>query len=332
MSVKTLNVNGYFGISVTPSNKLIGSGSSLIPVQDPTITMPVGSTVTLTFASGITSPTVTPPANVTWSSPTLTLSSSFTGGEVTISWGTDSSTSFMIAVGSGSAASARLTVNTDGSFFVTSLGSGVSSGVSLTDGVTPLVTGIPQDCQLQVSSPVFFLLNSGTGSNSTFTVTDATPATTASGLTASGNTVTVSNWSALDNSLVTAGNASFTVAQSLRQGTATAATSLTVSGGAILVTALGSGAYCTGQDLQYQTLDPGAYGFTFTASGLSFDGGKNIVFSGGERPACVLGRSEGTGQDSVMIRNTADKQNGAVFTIATGDGTLDPTILNNPDT
>src|SRR6185503_3187648 len=124
-----------------------------------------------------------------------------------------------------------------------------------------------------------------------FTVTDAAPATTASGLTASNDVVTVSNWSALDNSLVTAGNASFTVVQSARQGTVTAATSLTVSGGAILVTALGSGAYCTGQGLQYQTLDQGAYGFTFTASGLSFNGGKNLKFSDGERPACVLGRT-----------------------------------------
>ena len=340
-----------FNIAVAPCNLLMPpSGSSIISVSNPELTIPPppaggSSTFALTFDSEISSPTVSnPPTGATWSSPSLTLSSSFQGGTITIQWAGGNSTTFSIVVSSAPASSAttNLTVNADGSFFVTSMG----SGVTLTDGVTSLVTSIPSGGQVQVIDPVFFVTNT---SNS-FSLAGASSVTlgtitAGSGLSVSppgSTTVTVSNWSALDNSEVTvdftlngaSSSLIFIVVQSVRTASTGGTTNLTVNNaGLLVVTALSPDAYLTGIDLEYQTTTAGSYGFGFDSAGTPFDGGNNFTITSGQNNDIFGSLTQSSSSDSFTDTNTAGVDNSSgTFTIATNEGVLDPTILNNPDT
>jgi hypothetical protein len=315
-------------------------GSSIIPVSSPQITIPLppsgeSSTFTLTFDAAISSPTV--PANLlppgaNWSSPNLTVNSSFTSGTITIQWAGGNSTSFGIGVASGANASAtttNLTVNADGSFLVAAL----ESGVTMT-GPTPVVTGIPTGGQVQLTGPVFFVTSMPTPpptpTQYSFVVTGATGTITAGpGLSVNGSTVSVSNWSALSNSVVTVpfgtGNSTFVVAKSTRPSASGGQTNLTMNTDGWLVTALATNAYLAGIDLEYQTTEPGQYGFSFDAAGLSFNG---FSWPGGTAPGFI---TTGTGS-SFTDTNTEGVTDSTPFTIGTSAGSIDPTIMNNPDT
>jgi hypothetical protein len=354
-----------FTVSVIPCSQQ----SPIIPVSSPQLTIPPpsqGSTIVLDLSAlGLSAaPSVTLPANVTqsWSAPNLTvaLSSSFTGGTIIINWTPEdngSSPDLILVVNSAlpvftSASSmANLAVNADSSFFVTSMG----ANVTLTDGVTSLVEAIPSGGQVQVIDAVFFMMNTSnpdvpnlfslTGGSS---VSLGTITNLGAGLelqTGSTNTVEVSNWTALNNSQVTVNftvnqgtsqSLTFTVVQSSDSGTAAGGTTnlMVNNDGLLVVTALSSGASSfTGIDLEYQTTTAGNYTFSYDPAGISFNGSQNLTFVNNQSIISSSSLSQSSTGDSFTDTNTAGNENdSAVFTIATNEGILDPTIVNNPDT
>jgi trimeric autotransporter adhesin len=333
-----------FSIAVAPCNLLMPpSGSEIIAVSNPEITIPPppsgGSTFVLNL-SALDTPSVTAPANASWSpspTPTLTVDSSFQDGIVTIAWDGGSTTLNIVVNGTSAAVATEthLTVNVDGSFIVT----GLAEGVTLTDGVTSLVTSIPSGGQVQVSNPVFFV----TDTSNSFSVTGATSSVTlgtitaGAGLSVSGASVSVGPWTSLSNSLVTVpfntGSTSFMVVQSNRSPGAGGTTGIAVQAdGSFLVTSLSPDTYLTGIGLQYQTTATGEYGFTFGSAGVDFNGNMNITFSGdGQQPEFITALSQSSSSTSFTDANTTGATNSVTFTIDTNEGVLDPTILNNPD-
>lgn len=323
-----------FATSLIP---IPSSGSPIVSVSNPQITIPPpppgGSTIVLDLSAlGSPVPSVSLPSNATSSLSgsilTITLASAFTNETITINWTPAddiSNPTFTVAVSnaSASATTTKLTVNADISFFVTNL----QSGVTLS-GPTFVVTAIPAGGQVQAVDPVFFVTNT---SNS-FSVNGATGTITAGpGLSVNGSTVTVSTWSALDNSVVTVpfgtgSTATFTVVQSTRPAASGGTTSLTVNPGGCLVTALSSDAYLAGIDLQYQTTLPGQYGFSFDPAGLGFAG---FSWPGGTPPTFI---TPGTGSFFTDTNTANSGPEPATFSINTNLGSIDPTIMNNPDT
>lgn len=329
-----------FSISVLPSSSLIGTGSSIVPISNPAIQIPPppaggSSTVTLTAGTTVTLGAVTTSSGMSWSSPNVSITGAFSSGTVTIPFtranGGSGTTILTIQQSTGTAAATTtsVTVNADGTCLVTNM----PQGVSLSQGVTTLVTGIPSGGQVEVLNPVFFVQSAGptfafaNGSNVTSVGTPSYPAN--SGLSGT-NPVTVSSWSQLDDTQITVpftsgasndGNALVTVAQSATSGTSSGPTSMNVnSDQSVLVTQLGTNVTFMGINLQYQTTQAGTYGFTLAGSGLTLD------------PSFISNLQQSNNTISFTNTNTANQPDQIAFTIATSAGILDPTIVNNPDT
>lgn len=325
-------------------------------LKDLVLTVPpatVGTqfTITLSTPSGVSIGSVTTPSGVTWASPTLTVGPSFSGtGQVTISLtgAKTSSTFFSLVLAPGIAkAGSQSTVRVDeyGWMKVTTLGSDFKM-----EGLYFLIQEIPSSGALLTIAHPVVLIPSVTSGNPDFRF-EVSPGYGLAGGTLSLNAtngVTVSGNTATAQSSLAPGNSATVTATYTPDGGNPTVSTFTIqrlsnetkpSGGlsrirlnsdrSFTVTSLTANVFLRGLDVTFKTTSSGTYHLDFhtATSGLQFLN-PPVVFKPDGGAFNWLSLSP-TGVRIICTNNPG--KSSTDFDLRTNRGTLDPTIINNPD-
>ncbi len=312
--------------------------------------------------AGVTVSIPSPPSGWTWSSPVLTVPSTFSGTQsvsLSLAGGNVSEATFSVTTSGGpqTGTSSSFTVNEDGWMSVQSLGTNVTF-----NGFFTLIQNIPSGGQVQLDDPVLMFPTVSGSPDFSFTVN------VGNGL--SGGTLTLSSSSSSQVSVSVNNNVGTATAQSGQSGlaagseatvtakytttTTTTTSTFTVqrlssgsvssggpsstlslnSDGTFTVTVLATNVYLRGTSLEYETTAAGTYDLMFytNTSGLNFSGTSPVTFSDTTVPGAFGSSEPATGVVQISSTNTGINSS-TEFTIATSMGVMDdPTIINNPDT